>query len=229
MRKQNYIKHLLAATALFNVATMSHAALVQAGTMYNNGSGFGNVNTVLTLANNNGTGLTNGSVGWDGAADVTSGNTAPGASKNATFSFGDLNITSAGDLIFVFNATEPGNAAANGVTLESLILSIYSDMGGPSLFTASLASPVVFSETENGTGSAGYSFVLDATDMAAAQLFVSANNRIGLAASLSDATAGADTFYVAVRASEVPEPGSIALLAMGLAGAWAARKRSDKG
>lgn len=227
----NNSKKWYIAAALIAVATSSHAALIQPIVAYDSGSGFGNVRTVLSLANNNRTGLTSGEVARIGGADATAGNVASGSVKNATYSFGALHITDAGRLLFIFNATEPGGDSS-GVTLESLVFSIYSDMGGTALFTSRTLSPVVFSSTQSGTGSAGFVFVLDDADALAAQHFVTATNRIGLAASLSGATGGSDTFFVSETAngisSGIPEPGSVALLSLALAGIAAVRKRRAK-
>lgn len=227
--KVSKLVKLLVAMGLFGAVSASHASLVQIGTVYDTGAGFGNVNTVLTLQNDNQSGDASGSVSYSGGGDVTSGDTLPGPVHNKTYSFADLNVTQALDLKFIFNAVEPGNAAANGVTLEDLVLSIYSDTG-VSLFTASLAAPVTFAETESGIGKSGYVFGLDAIQAALAQAFVGATNRIGLAATLSGATGGPDTFAVSfldddVPPNEVPEPGSVALLGLAVAGVWAVRRR----
>ena len=210
------------------VCTPSHASLVPAGVIIDTGTGFGNVNTVLTLQNDNQTGMASGSVERSGGTDVTTGDTLPGAVHNATYSFGELNITNAGDIQLIFNADEPGNILANGIMLNSLVLSIYSSAGGPALFSASLIAPQVFPVTETGVGRSGFVFELDMLQALAAQPFITATNRLGLASTISMATGGPDTFYVLEGHGVIPEPGSVALLGLGLAGMLVARRRSAR-
>jgi hypothetical protein len=233
MQTLKTFKRLLAVTALLGAAAASHASIIPLGPVSQLGTGLGAVNTVLTLGNNSQTGLTSGSVIRSGGMDMTTGNAMTGNAQYSTYSFGQLGIADTADLLFIFNANEPGNPALNSVTVESLILSIYSDLGGAALFTASLASPVFLADTQNGIGQAGYAFGLDADQAAAAQFFLTTTNRVGLAASLSSATGGIDTFYVSVLdngggGNEVPEPGSVALLGLGMFGAWAIRRRGAK-
>jgi hypothetical protein len=224
-------KKLLVATALFGAAGASNASLIPLGAVSQLGTGLGAVNTVLTLDNNAQTGLASGSVIRSGGMDMTTGDAKTGNAQYSTYSFGQLGVTDAADLVFVFNADEPGNAGS--VTVESLVLSIYSDMGGTALFTASLVAPEFLADTQNGIGKSGYAFGLDDLQAGMAQAFLSPSARIGLASSLSGATGGPDTFFVTTLdnggpGNEVPEPGSAALLGLGMFGVWAIRRRGAR-
>lgn len=233
MKSTTALRSLALAATLLCASASSHASLIYAGSVLDTGSGFGNVNTVLTL-NSSGGGAT-GSVIRSGGVDVTTGDATPGASQNSTFSFGQLNITTADQIRLIFNANEPGNAN-NSINLNALTLSIYSDTGGAALFSTSLAAGQFFATTENGIGSIGYAFILDALSTTAAQSFISASNRIGLASTISLATGGPDTFLISVAAgpqgpgTSIPEPGSLLLLGLGLAGMTlgSLRKRAQR-
>jgi len=193
------------ASALIVVAGLSvdvaHANLIQTTPVLSSGSGIGGVNTVLTVQS---TPTESGCVAWNGAADVigaaacppgvAGGNESTGASQTLTRTLAQLAIANAADLRIVVNTNEPGG---NPITLTQLVLRIYDGATGAVLFTSSILAPVTFTFTNTGGGTSGFVFLMDAADAAAAQVFfANPANRIGLAASFSDAAGGAETLYV---------------------------------
>ncbi len=235
--KRNILKQLFIAAALSGICMSSQAGIIQAPppntTVDLDGTGFGNVNSMLSLKPKaNGTSAT-GSVAWSGTQDLATGDvSSDGNNKNATYSFGELGITDAASLLLVFNPNEPGNTDTNGITINSLILSVYSGSGA-FLYSTSLAAPVTYTSTPTGNGRSGFGFILDGDGIAGVNGVLSANNRIGLTASLLNAQGSADNFFgIALEGegggTDVPEPGSVALLGLGLAGMTALRRRSRK-
>jgi len=130
----------------------------------------------------------------------------------------------------VFNAVQP---AGGPVTLNGLTVTFYSQTG-ILLFQASTTQVFNFATTQQGTGNAGYLFVLDLAQQIAANAagaFSLATNRIGLAALVTNATGGPETFFVTNTGltNVVPEPSTTALMATGLlslAGFVRRRRRS---
>jgi hypothetical protein len=192
------------------------------------GSGLGAVNTVLTLQGKGNASFEAGSVGRvaGSAVDLLQGDVKTGTSQTQTRSLESLGIQSAADLRVVFNAVEPGNQGA-GVTLTDLRLNIYSPTGSL-LFSSGAFSPVALQDTATGAGNSGFVFALDAADVTQAQAAAfgagGQANLVGLSASVSDASGGAETFYVA-NASLVPEPGTYAMLLAGLGVVWLQKRR----
>lgn len=252
--KINTYKQLIAATVFGAFSLSSHASLIPAEAVNDTGTGIGNVNTVLTLKNDNqknggggnpnpNYGMSSGSVFRDSAGGGTDGTTGDVQSNGnaevlaSTWSFDQLNVMQTSQLRLIFNPVEPGG---DSIRLESLVLSIYSD-DGQFLWDSGQFAPITFSssvdgdDTGPGTGKSGYAFKLDIDQALDSQLFWSPSNRIGLSASLSSANGGHDTFFVLVLdddgegpGNEVPEPGSVALLGLGIAGMMALRRRKPE-
>ncbi|MDN3922712.1 PEP-CTERM sorting domain-containing protein [Roseateles violae] len=218
--------------ALLAASGAAQASLEFKGVQDLNGTGLGAVQTVLTLHATGGGDTAMGSVGVGvGNTMQTTGDALTGASQTQLLSFGDAGIRDLSALRVVFNAAEPGNSAANGIELNNLMLSFY-DPSGNQVFSSGVFSPQSYDATFTGVGKAGFLFGLDATQTAAAQAALGpsfSGYRIGLSASVAQATGGPETFYLsnAVVAAPVPEPSSYALTLMGMiaVGGFVLRRR----
>ena len=229
----------LAVTATLALAShTAQADLIDLGTVDLNGTGLGAVNTLLTITSPANSSDENGSVSWNGAADVISGSQVlTGSSQTRTRVLGDVGVLSATDLRFVFNASEPGNAE-NGITLNTLTFAAYTPTG-VNIFNGSLAAPITYASTSTGVGNSGVVFGLDVLQATAFQTAVTASGVsfssiiAGLSASASNATGGLETFFIGSATGDglvpptsvVPEPQTYALLLAGLGAVGFVAKR----
>jgi hypothetical protein len=213
------------------IAHTASATLILLGPNLESGTGLGTVETLLTLSSPGSSSNESGCVRPSGSGSTTDScgfvdaNVMTGAGQIGTPTLGSVGATSASDLLIVFNASEP---AADEITLNNLVLTIYSSTGAV-LFTSGPSGPFVFPTTFSGTGNSGFLFGLDATQAAQAQAAAFgtgfANNRVGLGASLSNATGGLETFSLAARTQTVPDGGSTAvILGIALMGLAAVRR-----
>ena len=181
-------------------ATAAYASLVPVGPVPFSGTGLGSVNTVLTVG---GRPVESGCVARGPAGDVVGPTACPagfaggdertGASQTLTRTIAELGLTTADDLRIVLNVNE---STGNSVTLDNLALRIY-DPAGAILFTSGAFIAPTFPLTHSPGTTVGYVFEFDATQAAQAQLVFAGTNRVGLATTLSGATAGNETFFVA--------------------------------
>jgi hypothetical protein len=227
----------LAAIGLAVAASSSHA-LILAGPGDFQGTGLGAVNTILTLTSPANSTSETASVTWNGTASTTSGDALTGASQSNTPTLGSLGVTSPSSLRIVLNATEPANAAS--LTVSNLALNIFSPTGA-NVFTSDPFAAQTLNATDRGIGNAGFVFQLSAAEIARANGAFSATNRIGLSATLNDATGGPETFFAVNFAAgggggtgtggggggnAVPEPSTVAIFGLGLAALGFMRRRN---
>jgi len=232
-----HMTRTLAAIGLAVAASSSHA-LILAGPGDFQGTGLGAVNTVLTLTSPANSTTETASVVWNGTTSTTTGNALTGASQSNTPTLGSLGVTSPSSLRIVLNAAEPANATS--LTVSSLALNIFSPTGA-NVFTSDPFTAQTLNAADLGIGSAGFVFQLSAAEIARANGAFSANNRIGLAATINDATGGPETFFAVNFAAggggggtgtgggsgnAVPEPSTVAIFGLGLAALGFMRRRN---
>lgn len=231
-----FLKFGTAALLLSSAASIAKADLVPTGPISISGTGFGDVNTILTFQ---GTGQGMGSdesgcVGVSSAgvlnttgSSVCQGGNLGGNEKapagfphNQTFQ-----VSNASEIGIVFNADQPGGGP---ITLSNLTLSLFNSSGTVG-FTSGSFSPIMFTSTQTGIGKSGFLFTLSPAQAAAAQIAINGGfDFLGLSATAGPAEGGPETFFLATTSDTpgVPEPGTLSILSVGLLGlGWLGMKR----
>jgi hypothetical protein len=171
---------------------------------------------------------------------ITGGDEKTGNSQTQTRLVSATGVQGGSTLAVILNVGEP---AGNLFTVENMSLTIYSPTGtvlfnSGNMFQAGTppSGGVTINSSFQGQGNLGFAFVLDSTQAAAASVWLctnpaaigcaglanasNANNRIGLAAVLTNVAGSNETFSIADFSSvsvATPEPLTFATAAAGLA------------
>jgi hypothetical protein len=232
---------MLATTMLMGLAivTPANANLVLFGGTVDSSfvdlgaTGFGDAHRLITLQT---TPFESGSVT---PVNVTSGDAISGADKSTTPTLSALGWASGANVGIGLDTNQTGGS---GITLDTLVLTVYAANGTTVLGTFSLASPVNFSAAQlamqQGNGNSIFDFVLNATEQAQFNAIValpgSGSDFAALSSSLGCAGTpsptcqvsndGADSFLGFNQAAAVPGPiagagipGIMGLLLLGFA------------
>lgn len=212
------------------------ADLVFAGQYVVGGSGFGALPRALTVqshgpATNTESGCIAPGPGnslVSGSAACVTGSTGGdeanpiGFPKQATPSLNDLGTHYAGAVGILFDGVQPQNANNPLVTINDLTLKLYS--GTTLLGTAVLTPEPLTLATNPGNGNTDYLFRLNAVEAAAFDALIAGNYAavFALDATISfpNQSAGPDSFAFI----NLPEPGSLGLVAICLAGLMMRRR-----
>jgi hypothetical protein len=184
---------------------------------------------VLSIQSQGNSSDATGAVARSSSGDVRTGDWQRG-SNTQTIALTEIGLTNASNLAIFFDINEPNGQNRSTVTLNSLVLTAYNS-AGTAVFSASLISgPLTLDQLGNGQGTSDYVFTLDAAAAARLQAAINAdpNLFLGLAASVSDAQGGPESFFIGNRTGApepIPEPATLLLLATGIAGVTAKVRR----
>jgi len=228
---------ILPAVLVLAAASIARADVVYVGGVDMSGTGFGAVNTIMTMQ---ATGQAMGSpesgcvgvsdsgrlsttVAWlnknkQSDADLCQGGNLGGMEvppskfpHNQTFLVSD-----ASKIAVVFNSDQP---AGGTVSLKNLVF-VLLNANGQVGFTSGTTSQVFSSTTsEPGIGNSCWEFTLDASQRLAAQAAINAGfDYFGLSATVIDSKGGPETFFMVDDApgTVTPEPATLFLLGTGI-------------
>ena len=234
---------LTCAAAMLFGATLASADAVLVGRVDMKGTGFGNVNTLLTVqALGQGMGGTeSGCVGLaHGGRQIYGPKACQGDNAGGNEKPPDqfphnqvLKVSDAFTMAVVFNVDQP---AGGSITLDNMVLVLYNAQGKVGFTSGNFAQSMDFASTsfETGIGKSGWEFMLDSTQATEAQAAINAGfDLLGVSATISGASGGPETFFLinpngdTHSPAPTPEPGTLLLFGMGLVLTGSALRRKE--
>jgi hypothetical protein len=149
-------------------------------------------------------------------------------SLNNTYTAASLGFTNFNDFQVIFNPNEPQVPILRSITLTSLAITLWNPATGLILDAKYTPGPIVFPNTDPGVGNAGFGFELDAAQAGDFNLRLAAcpHQRIGVAATATDANGGFETISFRATNIAIPEPSTYALLGSALAALALLRRKT---
>jgi len=228
---------LLSALLVLAAASVARADSAFVGPVFLTGTGFGNVQTIMTMQAN-GTkkgGFESGCVGVSDSGiqnmtlrddpsdtDLCQGPNTGGYEKQPpnfphNFTYNVSNMP-ASQWVIIFNSDQPQNNSGS-ITLDNMTLVLFNANGTPASISFSTAGSISFASTsfESGIGKSGWAFQLTADEAAIAQAEINAGfSFLGLSATAHDSLGGPETFFLQLPGGVTPEPATLLLLGTGL-------------